>query len=176
MKYRKIEPLLGSSIESVIEELKSHVGLVYCEFNGKILYSDIDDVDSAYKKVTGMTKAECDEKKRIYQEKRKEEQLKHEESIPRLTEEWIAKGKSILDSEYHESWTHAVPIRLSDLYRGMELESTINIVKELNKGCELNEAKAIIESQNHSGMSFSLVISMVKSFCKRGSEFADYVH
>ena len=49
------------------------------------------------------------------------------------------------------------------------------IVKELNAGCELDKAKEIIEAQGHSGMSFGLVCSMVKSFCNRGSEFVAYV-
>jgi hypothetical protein len=68
-----------------------------------------------------------------------------------------------------------VPIRLDDLYQGMELKCCLDIVIELNNGCTLNEAKAIIESQGHSGMSFGLVCSMVKSFCDRGTEFVSYV-
>ena len=57
----------------------------------------------------------------------------------------------------------------------MELKATLDIVKELNAGCELEVAKGIIEGQGHSGMSFRLVCSMVKSFCDRGSEFVAYV-
>jgi hypothetical protein len=50
----------------------------------------------------------------------------------------------------------------------------LDIVLELNNGCTLEEAKAIIENQGHSGMSFGLVCSMVKSFCDRGVEFSSY--
>jgi hypothetical protein len=56
----------------------------------------------------------------------------------------------------------------------MELEATLDIVKELNNGCDLQVAKEIIENQGHSGMSFGLVCSMVKSFCNRGAEFVAY--
>jgi hypothetical protein len=90
-------------------------------------------------------------------------------------EEWIEIGKAILDEKYHELWTKCVPIRLSDLYEGMELGATLDIVKELNSGCELDKAKEIIEGQSHSGMSFGLVCSMVKAFCDRGNEFVKYV-
>lgn len=49
-KYREIEFGAGQSIESAVKELKEQKDLVCGSFNGEILYSDIDDVDSAYKK------------------------------------------------------------------------------------------------------------------------------
>ena len=164
--YRKIEFGAGDSIERAMKDLarfKERGELVYGEFNGQKLYSDIDDVDSAYKKITGKTKAEFDA------------QRKHKEAIPELTKEWIEKGFAILDKKYHETWAKCVPIRLDDLYQGMELGATLDIVKVLNAGCELDVAIGIIEGQGHSGMSFGLVCSMVKSFCDRGSEFVAYV-
>ncbi|CAK0747832.1 hypothetical protein CCP3SC1AL1_1560005 [Gammaproteobacteria bacterium] len=103
-----------------------------------------------------------------------ERKRKHKEAIPELTNEWTEKGKAILAEKYYETWTECVPIRLGDLYEGMELGATLDIVKELNAGCELQTAKEIIEEQGHSGMSFGLVCSMVKSFCDRGAEFASY--
>jgi len=127
------------------------------------------------KKITGKTKAECDEAERQRQADYEREKKEHEESIPKLTIEWTKKGKEILDKKYHELWGKCVPIRLDDLYRGMELGATLDIVKELNAGCNLEVAKEIIEGQGHSGTSFSLICSMVKSFCDRGGEFVNYV-
>ncbi len=176
--YRKIEFGAGDSIERAMKDLarfKERGELVYGEFNGQKLYSDIDDVDSAYKKITGKTKDEFDEAKRIRHEEYKAEEKRHKEAIPELTKEWIEKGNAILDEKYHETWAKCVPIRLDDLYQGMELGATLDIVKELNAGCELDVAKSIIEGQGHSGMSFGLVCSMVKSFCDRGTEFVSYV-
>jgi hypothetical protein len=176
--YKKIEFMGGESIESAIKELnrfKENNELVYGEFNGQKLYSDIDDLDSAYKKITGKTKAESDEAQRLSNEKYEADKKKHKESIPELTKEWIEKGNLILDEKYRELWAECVPIRLDDLYEGMELKCCLDIVSELNKGCLLDEAKAIIESQGHSGMSFGLVCSMAKSFCDRGNEFVSYV-
>jgi len=173
--YREIEFSAGQNIESVVKELKEHKDLVCGSFNGQMLYSDIDDVDSAFKKVTGRTKSEFDaerEKEHLEYEERKR---KHKETIPELTKEWIEKGNVILAEKYHETWAKCVPIRLGDLYEGMELGATLDIVKELNAGCELETAKEIIEGQGHSGMSFGLVCSMVKSFCDRGNEFVNHV-
>jgi len=175
--YRKIEFGVGDSIERAMKDLerfKERGELVYGEFNEQKLYSDIDDLDSAFKKVTGKTKAEFDterEKEHLEYEERKR---KHKEAIPELTKEWIEKGNAILAEKYHETWAKCVPIRLSDLYEGMELGATLEIVKELNAGCELSTAKTIIENQGHSGMSFGLVCSMVMAFCDRGDEFASY--
>lgn len=175
--YRKIEFGFGD-ISSAIEKLKPYkesCELVYGEFNGKRLYSDVDDLDSAYLKITGKTKAEFDEAERIRMDEYEAEKRRHKESIPELTKEWIEKGKSILDEKYHEDWIKCVPIRLGDLYRGMELKCCLDIVKELNSGCDLESAKKIIDEQGHSGMSFGLVCSIVKSFCDRGVEFVNYV-
>lgn len=173
-KYRKIEMWAGSTIESAIEEMSKQDDLVCLEFNGKMLYSDIDDLDSAYKKITGKTKSEFDEAERQRQAEYEREKREHEEAIPRLTTEWIEKGKAILDEKHHELWTKIVPVRLGDLYRGMELGACLDIVKQLNNGCELEKAKTMIEEQGHSGMSFGLVCSMIKAFSDRGDEFVKY--
>ena len=172
--YKEIQFGFGN-IESAVKELKSHKELVCGSFNGIMLYSDIDGLDSAYMKITGKTKAEFDEAERIRHEEYEEEKRKHKEAIPELTKEWIEKGNAILDEKYRELWAKCVPIRLGDLYRGMELGMCLDIVKELNNNCSLDEAKVIIESQGHSGMSFGLICSMLKSFCDRGNEFVEYV-
>ena len=99
---------------------------------------------------------------------------KYKEAIPELTKEWIEKGNTILDEKYRELWAKCVPIRLGDLYQGMELGNCLEIVEQLNNGKTVEEVKPLIENQGHSGMSFSLVCSMVKSFCDRGEEFVNY--
>lgn len=175
--YREIEFGFGN-IESAIKELvryKENGELVFGEFNGVKIYSDVDDLDSAYKKITGKTKSEYDEAVQKEHDEYEEEKRKHEAAIPELTKEWIEKGDVILDEKYRELWAKCVPVRLGDLYRGFELGACLDIVIELNNGCSLDEAKAIIEKQGHSGMSFGLVCSMVKQFCDRGSEFVSYV-
>ena len=173
-KYREIKFSLGT-LESAVKELKCHSNLVYGIFNEQKLYSDIDDMDSAYKKVTGKTKAEFDEAAKQRQEEREIREKEHEESIPRLTKEWIEKGNAILDEKHHETWSECVPIRLGDLYKGMELGNCLEIVDQLNKGADLNEVKPLIENQGYSGMSFGLVCSMVKEFSDRGGEFVQFV-
>ncbi|MFW6275310.1 MAG: hypothetical protein ACOC2M_01595 [bacterium] len=172
--YREIEFSAGQSIESAVKELKEHKGLICGSFNGQMLYSDIDDMDSVFKKVTGKTKAEFDADEQKRHEEYEREKREHEARIPELTKEWIEKGNAILDKKYHKLWAKIVPVRLKDLYRGFELGACLDIIKELNNGCELEKAKGIIKEQGHSGMSFGLVCSMIKDLCDRGAEFVSY--
>jgi len=172
--YREIEIFAGNTIEYAVKELNKHKDLVCIKFNEKVLYSDIDDLDSAFKKITGKTKSEFDEERRIENEKYKQEKKEHKEAIPKLTLEWIGKGEKILDKKYHKLWTKILPIRLDDMYRGMELGNCLEIVEQLNKGTELEKVKPLIEDQGHSGMSFGLVCSMIKEFADRGEEFVKY--
>lgn len=176
-QYKKIDFGFGK-IDSAVEELsryKERGELVYGVFNGEKLYSDVDDLDSAYVKVTGKTKADYDDAVRKSDEEYRAQKAEHEAAIPELTKEWVEKGNLILDEEYREKWAKCVPIRLDDLYQGMELKCCLDIVLELNNGCSLDAAKAIIDNQGHSGMSYSLVCSMVMAFCDRGKEFVSHV-
>ncbi len=59
--YEKIDFPLGSSIEQAVNELlnyKKKGKLVYGKFNGVTLYSDTVTTDSAYREITGKSKAE----------------------------------------------------------------------------------------------------------------------
>ena len=174
-KYIELDMYAGESIESVMKELKDHEDLVCVCFKGKMLYSDVDDIDSAYLKVTGKSKDEYDTYWKEWKDRYNQEERKHKESIPQLTIEWIEKGRAILDEKYMDFWIKCVPIRLDDLYRGLELGYCLDIVKELNSGCSFEKAKEIVYSQGHSGMSFGLICSMLRSFCDRGDEFVIFL-
>ena len=178
MNYKEIDLWAGCTIEQVVRRLKDYNDkgvLVYCNFNEAILCSDTVTIEDAYIQVTGKTKAEFNKQ---YEEwckeyDRKEKEFK--ETIPSLIEEWIKKGKEVLTEDKWGYWAEIVPIRLGDLYHGMELGCCLDIVKILNDGETLEEAKEKINSQGHSGMSFGLVCTMVREFCERGEEFVKYV-
>jgi hypothetical protein len=175
--YVKLD-YMGNDIETVVRNLLSHRErgeLICTEFNGKILYSDTVTMDGAYKAITGKTKAEYDKAQQEWRDEYDRKEREHKAKIPALTEEWRQKGREILADDKWPLWDKCVPIRLGDLYHGMELGCCLDIVKILNGGGTLEEAKAEIESQGHSGMSYGLVCSMVKTFCNRGQEFVDFM-
>jgi hypothetical protein len=176
--YREINFLAGSTVEDAVKELLDYKekGLLVCgEFNGVTLYSDTVTMDRVYKEITGKTKAEFDESQRKRKEEYNRKEREHIEKIPELTKVWQEKGRKILTKDKWGYWDEIVPIRLGDLYQGMELGNCLEIVEVLNNGGELDKAKELIMNQGHSGMSFGLVSAMVKEFSERGSEFVKYV-
>lgn len=132
-------------------------------------------MDKAYKEITGKTKSEFDKSQQEWQENYKRQEREHKEKIPELSKVWMEKGRAVLTEDKWEYWEKIVPIRLDDLYQGMELGCCLDIVEILNNDGTLDEAKEKIENQGHSGMSFGLVCSMVREFSDRGKEFVDYV-
>lgn len=176
--YSKIEFMAGDTVEKAVNKLLRYKekGLqVYGEFNGVELFSDTVTMDGAYKEITGRTKSEFDNMQRKRREAYEKSLREHEEAIPELTTVWMNKGRKVLAEDKWEYWDEIVPIRLRDLYQGMELGHCLDIVKILNNNGTLEEAKELIMDQGHSGMSFGLVCSMVNEFCDRGNEFVQYV-
>jgi hypothetical protein len=176
--YSEIEFLAGNTVEDAVKELLNYKekGLLACgEFNGITLYSDTVTMDGAYKEITGKTKSEFDKAQQESRESYKKQEKEHKEKIPELATVWMEKGRTVLSEDKWEYWDKVVPIRLDDLYQGMELGCCLDIVEILNNDGTLNQAKEKIVSQGHSGMSFGLVCSMVREFCDRGSEFVKYV-
>lgn len=177
-RYKEIGFWSGYSIEKAVKELLNYKekGILACgNFNEITLYSDTVILNDAYMSITGKTKAECDKAQQKWKENYDREEREHKEKIPSLSEEWMNKGREILTEDKWEYWDKIVPIRLNDLYQGMELGYCLDIVQILNNNGTLDEAKGKIESQDHSGMSFGLVCSMVREFCSRGNEFVKYV-
>ena len=176
--YRQIYFDVGCTLDEAINELidyKKRGQLVYGEFNGVELYSDTVTVDSAYKAVLGMTKQEHYESLLRYKKKMILEEEIYKNSIPDKITEYKEKGRKIIDNVYWDTWDKMVPIRLDDIYRGMDLDSALELVEALNNNCSLNEVKRIFDEQEHSGISSSLVKSMVRDLCDRGKVFYDNV-
>jgi len=176
-EYKEISGF-GDSLEKVIYTLWDYQKRgIYacCDFNGHKLYSNTVSLDGAYKEIVGKTFEESKEDERKWHDNYEKEEKEFKESVPSLVTEWRLKGHNILTEDHWEYWDRIVPIRLGDLYHGMELGCCLDIVKILNNGGTLDEAKAMIDSQDHSGMSYGLVRNMVKEFCDRGNEFAEYV-
>lgn len=179
---REVE-IYGGDICSCLDELKE--AAKECgedcrmEFNGKYLLST-DTIDEAYLRIVGVTKAEHD----AYCQKKKEEyeraEAEHKARIPELTEKYRNEARGlVIDSEL-ECWDKIVPIRLDDLYRGMELRQTLDCCKIMRDesivfAARLEKAYDMFQQQGHSGMSAGLVMSMLRRFCPDGNELADAI-
>lgn len=177
-EYEEIKIYFGD-IEKAVDKLKSkerEKGHSFkLEFNGHWLYSDTVTLDNAYKEITGMTKSEHEKMLQEHLEEKEKQELKFQESLPDLEQYYVEEGHRVLSEGKWNYWTEIIPIRLRDLYHGMELGNCLDIVDILNNSGSLEDAKEEMNSQGHSGMSWGLVREMVREFADRGEEFANYI-
>jgi len=177
-EYKMIEFELGRNIDYAMKQLSEYKDkniLAYGVFNGVCLCSDTTTLDDAYQLITGKTKAEYDRQAKEWLDNYKKEEKEFKEMMPALSKKWIERSRSILTADKWDCWDEIVPIRLGDLYHGMELGCCLDIVKILNNNGTFSEAEEKIKTQDHSGMSYGLVCAMVKEFSNRGKEFVDYI-
>lgn len=179
---KKIEIYTGTiydAMQRLYNEEKTANETCYCEFNGKQLYYT-DTMDEAYMKIVGMTKAEFDKKEEEWHKNYERELAEHKAKIPQLTEEYRKKARGLVLDGTLDFWDKIVPIRLDDLYRGMELQNTLDICSimrddSLTYDERLRKAYKCFMDEGHSGMSASLTASMIKKFCPDGADVADAV-
>ena len=178
-RYAMIDIPYGSNIEDAVMKLLyfKNRGLLACaDFNGHILYSDTVTMDDAYREIIGRTKEEHEESQRIWRENYRKEEIKFaREVVPDLAREYMIEGRKLIDESKWKLWDKVVPIRLHDLYHGMELDGALKVMKILDNKGSLEEASHEMNKQGHSGMSYSLTLSIIEEFHDRGNEFVKYV-
>lgn len=170
----------GMSIESAHELLcnaaKECGQPAVGEFNGKVIASDMT-LDECYVKITGKTKAEHDDECKKQVEEYERQEREHKERIPEIIEEYKQKAKGLVKEEEWDYFLEVLPIRVNDLYRGIEIQSMLDIIQVLkeNKDDEakaIKESRKVFENQGHSGMSACLVAQLVRKFSPwLGEEF-----
>ena len=172
--YRLIDLPWSANLEECVKILQNCNYLAKAEFNGHIIYSD-ESMDEVFLKVSGKTKAEFDKGIQDYRDKLKREEEEYKAQIPTLEEEWKTNGRTFLKEKYWAYWDKCVPIRLNDLYRGMELGNLQELLVEYDKNKDLGKVKEIFDNQGHSGMSAGLMFSMLVAFHDDGEKIAKYL-
>ena len=82
--------------------------------------------------------------------------------------------KKNLKLEVQELWEEVVPIRLDDLYEGMELVALKEIAEAYNGGKSREEIKEIFKNQGHSYLSHGLMCALVYNFIDK--ELGEYLN
>jgi hypothetical protein len=132
--YKNLDVLVGTTIDSAVQQLltaKENGILAKVDFNGTELFSDTVTLNNAYLAITGKTKKQSDQEQADWKANYDKEKQDHKNKLPELVVEWNKKGEKVLDPEYLDEWYECVPIRLGDLYRGMELGACLELVKHL---------------------------------------------
>lgn len=172
MEYKEIEFCPGITIKESVEELKERAkdGNTYCgRFNVWTFTSDMS-VDDAYMMAMGKTYSQHQKEQEEWRKEYNRREEEHKAKSPELTKEWIEEGHKVLSEDKWQMWDECVPIRLSDLYKGMELGQCLDIIRTV-KEKSIADGIEVMRNQGHSGMSWSLMKSMIKTFCDCGDEF-----
>ena len=173
----------GNTIDDVWKELlwKSAEYEVTCfgMFNGHKILST-DTLNEAYMKITGKTKEQFNKAIQDLHEEYKRKEKEYKDSISNLIPEYCKKARGVILEDQYDYWDKIVPIRLEDLYHGMELDCTLDICKimrdeSLSYEKRLKKAYDEFMKQGHSGMSACLVTSMLSIFCPNGKDLADAI-
>lgn len=173
-----IEFYPGENLDGAYQELQRNSPCCG-EFNGKVLYST-DTLDGIYTKVLGMTKQEYEEYLRKEHEEYERKEAEFKAKIPQLTEEYRKRARGIIPKEHLEYWDKIVPIRLNDLYRGMELDCWLELIAMLNddtkdKSDKLEKCRVMFSEQGHSGTSEGLVFTGLRCFHPLGEDLVSYI-
>lgn len=180
---KEIEFYPGESIDSawkkLLKESAECEDTCFGKFNDHEIFST-DTLDEAYVKVTGQTKAEFDKEMQDWQDDYERKKKEHQERIPELTEKYCKEARGVILEDQYEYWDKIVPIRLGDLYEGMELGCTLDLCRimrdeSISYDRRLRKAYKAFMDQGHSGMSAGLVAHMLRTFCPDGNDLADAV-
>lgn len=160
-----------SELVSLINEYKAKGENYSFDFKNEKFYSLLDDEESCYRKITGLTKDEYEAKQeRLYREQLKrdaEEKQKAIENIPN----WIEEGKKYIYPQRYKKWAECVELRAEDIYNGKDINCALAIMELLDKGVSFQDAYEVVKEQNHTGTSYSIVMSVITNFSKKGPEF-----
>ena len=91
-----------------------------------------------------------------------------------LSQFHIAEGHKVLDKKYWEQWDEFF-LPSCDVFFAKELKSSLDIIKMLNDGCQMETVYQLFEIQSHSALPSRFVLSMVEGLCDRGREFTEHV-
>jgi len=174
---------IGDSLDSCYKMLKERSkeenDVCFGKFNDHEIYST-ETLDEVYLKVVGKTKTEFDKEMADWRENYRKSEEEHKAKIPGLTEKYRKDARGLILEEKYNEWDAIVPVRLGDLYHGMELEETLEACRVMRDASltydeRLRKAYKHFMDAGHSGMSASLVASMIRAFCPDGEDLSDAV-
>lgn len=149
------------------------------KFNDREILST-DTLDEAYVKITGKTKEQSNKEIQDWCNECECKEKEHKDSIPSLVPLYCKRARGVILENQYNLWDKIVPTRLGDLYHGLELGCTLDLCEimrdeSISYDKRLRKAYKAFMNQEHSGMSASLVASMLKVFCPDGEDLADAV-
>ena len=167
------------TMHTAIHELKTDYPdrKFFANFNGFLFLTDDEDltIDFMYKTITGKTKAERSKEYLEFERKQVERERERKRFMGKRISDLIKTGIEVLDKEHWEEWIDLVPMRVFDLYNGMDLEWFLLLHDRLTDST-FEYCKAIFDKQDHSGLSASAVFMLLEKFTPNGKEFVKFLN
>lgn len=171
----------GTSLDNMVKVLEHERRIgnnVYCIFNSHKFYSSDITVDKAYLEIHGKTKKEyTDDLNKELEEMRKllMNRRPKKEDINTIKNKLKMKGHRFIYPEKYSLWDKYVDDSFKSIYEGMDVKATLEILEALDEGYAYEDIEEIMYYQNHSSMSYSLVLCEVAVFSKDGPNFYVYM-
>ena len=148
---------------------------IFINFNGHKIYSADVTIDGVYKEVLGMTREEYKEQERKWREEWEEQEHREKAEAQAKIPTWIEEGKKYIPESHWEEWEKCVNIRANDLYHGMELDNLLEVLQAIESGNAKTkeDVEGILNDQNHSGASYGMMKSMLKTFSEKYNNLPD---
>lgn len=81
-----------------------------------------------------------------------------------LVKTYIERGHKVISQDKWSAWDRIVPLRVSDIYHGMEVGNALDILESYKEEKDLHKAIKIFDDAEHSGWSAGLVASIIRNF------------
>lgn len=173
----------GQTLENAYNEMKRLAEetnkRVEAEFNTYSINSDMS-IDDVFLLITDKTYIQWlyYRQKQREEEKRKEEEFQNK--LPELIEKYKQEARGLVIDSQLDYWDKIVPIRLNDLYQGMELGETLKYCKMMRDESmpledRLVKARQDFINSGHSGMSRSLMLKMIYTFVPDGDTLREFI-
>lgn len=167
------EPYNVYDLVEILENAKVTGYNICVQFKGKTFYSMLDDEESCYQKLYGMSKKEyLIERDKMMGRYDYEEERKLAEAEAKIPS-WVERGNKFIYPQLVDEWKKIVNERAHDTWHGFDIESALDVMELLDKGGSVKQADDLIYSAGHSSNSVTYTIDMILNFSKRGLEFIE---
>lgn len=148
----------------------------YYEFEDKIYYTLLDDEESCYKRVTGISRDEFIKQEEEYKEKlhNKMAKIKKQMALNNMPQ-WIEDGNKLIYPQKQKDWKDLIELRIEGEPYGKDVAIAIQVMKSLESDGDFQTAYDIIKERNLSGSEYSSVLSLVVNFYKKGTAFYRFI-
>ena len=168
----EMKTFAGQSLDDIVIKLENfrRQGKLnyYANFNGIKLYSLDVTMDGAFKECLNCTKKTWLKREKRWLEESRTQIEKWKKEAQEKLPTWIEEGKKYIHHEKFLSWEKTCIASANGSYSGLEVEKALEIMQMLEEGKLFKEIKEKVQSDGHSGMTYSKTMNIILLYANRG--------